>query len=174
MKKEVTIEYKPEINELMKVSKHLLLNSKIIVIPIFILIFFILTQSIEFVYNNKISSKVTLSISDYSSFIIIIIVWTFIYFRLISTMKQNILKNKRNLEKQTIVFNLKSYIQEGETFKVESFWNETYQIKETKNWFLIYPKKNHALPIIKSELKENQYSELKELFNSLNIKKSLK
>ncbi|WP_396155960.1 YcxB family protein [Flavobacterium sp.] len=47
-------------------------------------------------------------------------------------------------------------------------------MKETKKWFLIYQKKNTALPIIKTDLKDNQYNEIKELFNSINIKKSLK
>jgi len=89
-------------------------------------------------------------------------------------MKKNILSNKKNFELQTITFNTKSYIQEGETFKIENFWNETYQIKETKKWFLIYQKKNTALPIIKTDLKDNQYNEIKELFNSLNINKNLK
>jgi hypothetical protein len=49
-----------------------------------------------------------------------------------------------------------------------------YQIKETKSWLLIYVQKNSAFPIIKSELKNNEYNELKELFNSIDIKKSLK
>ena len=174
MKKEVIIEYKVEINELLKVSKYLLLNSRVIIIPVFVIIFFILTQSIEFIDNNKISSEATSSISDYSFFMFFIIIWTSIYFRLVHTMKQNIVKNKKNLEKQTITFNAESYIQQGKTFKIESFWNETYQIKETKSWFLIYPRKNFAFPLIKSDLTQNQYSELKELFNSLKINKSLK
>ena len=101
-------------------------------------------------------------------------IWAFIYFKTISTMKKNILDNKRNFETQKIIFNMQSYIQEGESYKIENFWNETFQIKETKEWFLIYPKKNTALPIIKSNLKDNQYNELNELFNSINIKKSFK
>ena len=96
------------------------------------------------------------------------------YFSIISIIRKNILANKKNNEFQKITFNDKSYIQEGETFKIVNFWSETFQIKETKEWFLIYPKKNSALPIIKSDLKDNQYQELKALFNSLTIKKSLK
>jgi hypothetical protein len=41
-------------------------------------------------------------------------------------------------------------------------------------WFLIYIDKKHAKVIRKADLKDNQYNELKELFSSLPIKKSLK
>ena len=112
-------------------------------------------------------------LNDIITYSIIIILWIFIYFRTLSSMKKNILSNKKNYEFQIITLNEKSYLQEGKTFKIENFWNETYQIKENKNWFLIYPKKNTAFPIIKADLKANQYNELKELFSSINIKKSL-
>jgi len=53
-----------------------------------------------------------------------------------------------------------------------NLWKESFQIKETDKWFLLYLNKTSALPIIKEDLKDNQYNELKQLFNSLDIKKS--
>lgn len=175
MDKEITIKYKPNIETLMKVSKHLLFSLPLVkFLPLGIL-FILLQMFPQFVGinpNNIRDEKFTFL--NLLPIIMVIGIWTFIYLKTLSTMKKNILDNKRNFETQKIIFNLTSYIQEGETFKIESFWNETFQIKETKDWFLIYPKKNTALPIIKLELKDNQYNELKELFNSINIKKSFK
>jgi hypothetical protein len=174
MEKEIIIEYKPNIDTLVKVSKYLLLRIPYLkFIPI--ILFFVLFQnnSSQFLgFNNITPTK--WDFFDYLPIIIILFAWGFIYFRSISSMKKNILKNKKSLETQKIIFKKDSYIQEGETFKVENFWKELYQIKETNDWFLIYPNKNSALPIVKADLKDNQYNELKELFNSIEIKKSLK
>ena len=54
------------------------------------------------------------------------------------------------------------------------FWKDIFKIEEKNDWFLIYITKDMAKVIRKADLKDNQYNELKELFNSLNIKKSLK
>lgn len=176
MEKEITIQYKPTLESLTKVSKYLLYSLPFIkYMPFFIIVVIIFNRFPQIMglmnnlenQNNEIL-EITLAL------VIVSIVWTFIYFKMLSTMKKNILSNKRNLETQNIIFSTNSYIQEGETFKVENFWSETYQIKETKLWFLIYPNKYSAFPIIKLDLEENQYQELKDFFNSLDIKKKLK
>ena len=170
MDKEIKIGYQPNTDELIKVSKYILFNLSFIkyFIPLIVIIILL---------NNILSAM----IDDFRNtqdgiiqFGLVTIILLVLYFSTISSIKKNILANKKNTEFQTITFSQKSYLQEGETFRVENFWNEMYQIKETKSWFLIYQKKNMAFPIIKAELKDNQYNELKELFNSLNIKKSLK
>lgn len=170
MNKEIKIGYQPNIDNLMKVSKYILLNLPFIkyIVPSFIFIFLFSSISSS-VLNDQSGSKDSLLQLG-----MIMVIWVFIYFRIISSMKKNILANKKNEEFQTITFTEKSYLQEGETFKIENFWNEIFKIKETKSWFLIYQKKNAAFPIIKVELKDNQYNELKALFNSLDVKKSLK
>jgi hypothetical protein len=170
MEKEIKIEYQPTIENLMKVSKYLLLDLPFVkyFASAFTVLFLFLNLS-NLILNNKINIK-----DSMMQFGMIMIIWIIIYFSIISTIKKNILANKKNNEFQKITFNDKSYIQEGETFKIENFWNETFKIKETKSWFLIYQKKNTAFPIIKVDLKDHQYNELKALFNSLNIKKSLK
>lgn len=170
MEKEIKIEYQPDIENLMKVSKYLLLNLPFVkyFAPAFTVLF-LFSNILNAILNDKTNLKDSLM-----QFGMIILIWLVIYFSIISIIRKNILANKKNSEFQKITFDDKSYIQEGETFKIVNFWNETFQIKETKEWFLIYPKKNSALPIIKADLKDNQYNELKALFNSLNIKKSLK
>lgn len=173
MDKEIKIEYQPNIDNLMKVSKYLLLNIRFVkYFPIAFIVLFLISKLPLLINSNEIVEEKSY-LNDLLTYCFIIILWVFIYFRTLSSMKKNILSNKKNNEFQIITLNEKSYLQEGETFKIENFWNETYQIKENKNWFLIYPKKNTAFPILKADLKDNQYNELKELFNSLNIKKSL-
>ncbi|MEO8240118.1 MAG: YcxB family protein [Flavobacterium sp.] len=172
MEKEIVIEYKPNIDTLVKVSKYLLFRLPFIkFIPIIIIFVLVQNYFSSFSKSEKIKS---FDIIDLLPFAIIIITWAYVYFRTLSTMKKNILKNKKNLEIQKLTFKKDSFIQEGESFKIESFWKESFQIKETNDWLLIYLNKNSALPIIKADLKENQYSELKQLFNSIDIKKSLK
>lgn len=173
MEKEVTIEYKPNIDVLVKVSKYLILTIPylkwiILLVPLFLL------QDVIVPLFTEPSEPIKWDIFSVLPFILVVCIWFFIYIRLTSNIKKNLLKNKRNLETQKITFNKNSYIQEGETFKVENFWNEMFQIKETESWLLIYVQKNSAFPIIKSDLKGNQYNELKQLFNSIDIKKSLK
>lgn len=173
MDRVIEIKYQPNIDQLTKVSKYLLLNSTIVkYLPLAFIFLFLFTKAP--MLFGSISEDKTDYLNDLLTFCLVIPVWLFVYFRTLSIMKKNILSNKRNFELQTITFTTKSFIQQGETFKIENFWDETYQIKETKDWFLIYPKKNSALPIIKTDLNNNQYNELKDLFSSLNIKKSLK
>lgn len=62
----------------------------------------------------------------------------------------------------------------GDSFNMKFFWKDLKKITEKKDWFLIYLEKNSAKVLNKSDLKNNQYNELKQLFNSIDIKKSLK
>ena len=62
----------------------------------------------------------------------------------------------------------------GETFTVKYFWTEIYKIEEGKNWFLIFLAKNRVKVILKADLDEVQYTDLKAIFSSLPIKKRLK
>ncbi|MBW4359764.1 YcxB family protein [Flavobacterium taihuense] len=175
MEKEITIKYKPNIDTLVKVSKYLLIRMPFLKIAPFLIVIFILQSNLgTFLESNNNTNLKNWNIIDIFPFVLIITIWAFVYFRTMSTMKKNILKNKKNLETQKISFKNNSFIQEGETFKIENFWKDSYQIKETNEWFLIYLQKNSALPIIKADLKDNQYNELRLLFNSIDIKKSLK
>ncbi|WP_298116076.1 hypothetical protein [Flavobacterium sp.] len=172
MEKEIVISYKSNIDNLMKVTKYLLLRLPLFKFILLAIILLLVTNNLPGLYKESAQDKnFFIAMLPYS---IVALVWVFIIYRLLSSSKENLLKNKKNFELQKITFKKDSYIQEGETFKIENFWNETYQIKETKSWFLIYPKKNSAFPIIKADLIDNQYNELKELFSSIDIQKKFK
>jgi YcxB-like protein len=175
MDKEIVINYKLDIDVLMKISKYVVMKMRFVkYLPLYFIVI-ILFNYLPNLLNVKPTINKEVELNDYLYFApFIALIWFFIYYKTVSTMKKSIQNNRRNFENQKMILNQNSYIQEGETFKVESFWNEIFQIKETKSWFLIYPNKNSATPILKSDLKDNQYNELKALFNSLNIKKSLK
>lgn len=173
MEKEITIIYKPNLNTLEEVTKYLILRLPSIKMIVFILLIILFNFYVTHWSSNRII-KEKLQFTDAFPFIIALAISVFIYFRMLNELKRNLLRNKRNLETQNITFSNKSYIQQGETFRIENFWNELYQIKETSKWILIYPRKNSAFPIVKADLKGNEYNELKAFFNSLNIKKSLK
>lgn len=84
------------------------------------------------------------------------------------------LSNTKLKENINIKLNNESIEDIGETFNMKYFWKDIFKIEEKNDWFLIYITKDMAKVIRKADLKDNQYNELKELFNSLNIKKSLK
>jgi len=173
MEKEIVIEYKPNVDVLVKVSKYLLFTISYLKWIILFIPLILLKDLIVPLFTES-SKPIKWDIFYILPFVLVGFIWFYVYIRLTSNIKKNLLKNKRNLETQKITFNKSSYIQEGETFKIENFWNEMFQIKETKSWLLIYVQKNSAFPIIKSDLKDDQYNELKQLFNSIDIKKSLK
>ena len=84
------------------------------------------------------------------------------------------LEDPRLKENITFKFNKEQLEDIGESYSRKFKYSELLKIKETKGFFLIYITKQMIKPIIKADLKDNQYNELKELFNSLKIKKSLK
>jgi hypothetical protein len=103
-------------------------------------------------------------------FILLPIIILISVFKLTKARLSNI-KLKENI---TIKFNNEFLEDVGESFNMKYFWKDIFKIVEKREWFLIYIDKKCAKVIRKADLKDNQYNELKELFNSLNIKKSLK
>jgi len=87
---------------------------------------------------------------------------------------KRILADPRLKEDISFTFNNTMLVDSGQNYSRTFFWSELLQIKETKNFFLIYITKYMVKVIRKVDLKENQYEDLKELFSSLPIKKSLK
>lgn len=119
MEKEIIIEYKPNIDTLVKVSKYLLLRMRFVKVIIFVF-FFMVLQNI-FLSATQSVTNIKWDFFELIPFIIVIIVWLFVYFLVISNIKKNILKSKKNLETQKITFTENSFTQEGESFKVENF-----------------------------------------------------
>lgn len=173
MEKEITIEYTPNTETLTKVSKYLLLSLPFVKY-IFVLFLFITFTNILTAVNVDFSDNNRWAASPFISILMFAAIWGFLYFISMRSVKKQILKNKKNLETQKIILSKELLTQEGQTYNVNYSWKDICKIKETKSWFLIYINKTSALPIIKAELKDNQYNELKALFNSLSIKKSLK
>jgi hypothetical protein len=106
--------------------------------------------------------------------IIFPLVIIFSVYKLYSASKKQLKENPRLKEEIFYSINADYFQEKGETFEVKHFWKNLFKIVEKKEMFLIYTLKNRAMLIKKSDLKENQYNELKELFNSIDIKKSLK
>lgn len=172
MEKEIIVQYKPDTETLVKVSKYLLLRMPFVKVIVFVF-FFVLLQNVVLAATQS-ETNLQWSFLDLIPFAIVILVWAVVYSLMVFSIKNNIKKNKKNQESQKITFTKDSFTQEAESFKVQNFWNEIFKIKETDKWFLLYLNKTSALPIIKEDLKDNQYNELKALFNSIDIKKSLK
>lgn len=112
---------------------------------------------------------------DFPTFgLVIIILPFFVYFTIRKAIKKQITENPRIKEDISYIFN-NEYLQEkGETFEVKHFWKNLIKIVEKKDMFLFYTTKNRGILLQRIDLKDNQYSELKQLFNSIDIKKSLK
>lgn len=167
MNEEIIINYKHTKEELIKVSKYILLNSKL-----FKYLFFGLP--IIFVINVTLSEKTDSFFLDYIfPLLIVIIFWTFTYFRTIQTTTRRILSNSKCFENITLTINKDSFTQEGQTFKIQNFWKDIKKLKETKDWFLIFQNQNSAIPIFKKDISDEQLKDLKELFISLNFEKKL-
>jgi hypothetical protein len=97
----------------------------------------------------------------------------FIYFLKYIQTKRS-LEDPRLKEDITFRINQTNLIDFGQSYSRNYTFSEMLKIMETKHFFLFYITKHMVKIIRKADLKENQYNELKELFNSLNIKKSLK
>lgn len=169
MEKEIAIHYKATFEELYKVSKYILFRSKFILYiaigaPILILINILSTSS-----TNK-----ELAISeDIYPMLAVPLIWGFIIYSSLKSIKKRIQNNTRSFEDIKITFNHKCFIQEGTTFKIETFWKDVFKLKETKEWYLLFLNQNTAIPLFKEKLTEEELKDLKVFFNSLNLKKDL-
>lgn len=105
---------------------------------------------------------------------IIFILFPFIIILSVYNQTKSRLSNNKLKEKIIIKVNNEYHEDVGESFNMKFYWNEIYKITERNSYFLIYLDKKCVKVIRKADLIDNQYNELKELFNSINIKKSLK
>jgi hypothetical protein len=166
MEKEIIIEPKFVFKEYFKVNLYLAFSTllfKVILILNICALFFILVGTFLKTTNN-------LSFEPF----IIITLYSIILIFFIYTKTKKSLKNPKIKEAIKLKFNNSFFEEVGETYNIKYNWKEIYNIKETNKWFLIFIQKKQAKVIVISDLKDNQYNELKELFGSLNIKKSLK
>ncbi len=106
--------------------------------------------------------------------VVIILVPFFIYFSIKKKLKKQLNENPRLKEDISYIFNNEYFQEKGESFETKHFWKNLFKIVEKKDMFLFYTNKNTAIILQRVDIKDNQYNELKQLFNSIDIKKSLK
>ena len=144
-----------------------MLTNKIVIWFFGVIYFFMLLGFIFFMIAE--TNEAEISSSSYITFIYPF----FLLFALYIGVRMQ-LNNPKLKENILQIISKENYYQKGETFEIKYFWNDFIKIEEIKNSFLLYISKKKAIIILKKDLKDNQYKELKELFSSLNIKKSLK
>lgn len=168
MEKDIIIKPKFELNEYFKANLYLAFSSSSYKILFAILTFaFFSTIIINFCVNTN--TSLTFEYIYLFFFIYPIIIILSIYNR-----TKLSLKNKKLKESIIYKLNKISFEEIGETFNIKYNWEEIFKVKETNKWFIIYIQKRIAKIIIKKNLTTQETIDLKELFNSINIKKSLK
>lgn len=105
---------------------------------------------------------------------ILILLLPLVYYLLLTqSLKARSRANPQNIENVYHILTPDFFQVKGDSFDTKYYWKDLSKLKEVKDFFLIFVEKNHFLIINKSDLKANQYQELKQLFNSIEIKKSL-
>lgn len=107
-------------------------------------------------------------------FLALVLLVGMVIFRIYRESKKVITDNPKVKEDITYTLNSEYFHEKGESFEIKYFWKDVFKIEEKKDFFLIYIRKNVAKIIKKTDLKDNQYNEIKVLLNSLHINKSLK
>ena len=169
MEKEIIVKPSFNISSSMKATYYILWK------PWYFIFFFFLLFAAIFGLADYFFNIVDQSNKDFPTFgVVIIILPLFIYFSIRKKLKKQITENPRIKEDISYIFN-NEYLQEkGDTFEVKHFWKNLIKIVEKKDMFLFYTTKNTGILLQRLDLNDNQYNELKQLFNSLDIKKSLK
>ncbi|VXB06548.1 conserved hypothetical protein [Flavobacterium sp. 9AF] len=168
MEKEIIIKPSFDVKSTFKASMNVFFGSKLIV---FLAIFIAINI---FSIHGTLSMGVKDIFSAIAPIFIIpllIIIYLFVAYR---NSKKQIQDNPRIKENIIYTLNSEYFEEKGDSFEVKHFWKNIKKVVEKNDLFLIYIGNNRANFIRKVDLKENQYNELKELLNSLNIKKSLK
>ena len=175
MDKEIVIKPSFEFKIVFSAMKSMWISKISNKIALFIYLFFMscLFISLLLIKHSDLMNLLKEFKDDYINLLVVFIIPLFHYL-LFYIKSKNLLKNYRLSENIEFIFNKDFFEEKGDTFDIKHFWDKLYKIKECKNYFLIYQNKNRANIIPKTNITDNQYNELKELFSSLNIKKSLK
>ncbi len=170
MTKEIIIKPNYVFKDYFRLNLYMIIRKPFVVIIIsFTLLIFIFSSLGYLISNNR--AYIFNSLKPFYAFSILFP--SLIIFRIYRFTKKS-LENPKLKENINIKLNNEFIEDNGETFNMKYFWKDIFKIVEKKSWFLIYIDKKFAKVIRKADLKDNQYNELKELFSSLIIKKSLK
>ena len=168
MEQEIVIKPNYVFWDYFKINLYIIVNkiSYYILIPISAIIIFLN------IYWIVIGEKNVIEMFEFPFLVFLLL--PFVIFLSVYRITKFSLSNKKLSEEINIIINQQFIDYKGETFNIKYNWTDFLKFKETKNWFLFYFNKRQAQVIRKKDLNENQLIELKELFNSLKIKKSLK
>ncbi len=169
MEKEVIIKPSFDVKSTFNASLLVLMSTKLKLYSLFLLTIILINLFSNFALEEK--TDIISIIIPFLIFPTIILLSVFFIYR--STKKQ-IEENPRLKENIVYILNNEYFQEKGDSFEIKHFWKNIIKVVEKKDFFLIYIAKNKANFIRKSDLKNTQYDELKELLSSLNIKKSLK
>jgi len=169
MEKEVIIKPTFDVKSTFNATLLVLMSTKLKLYSLFLLAIISINLFSNFALEEKID--IISIITPFLIFPTIILLSVFFIYR--STKKQ-IEENPRLKENIVYILNNEYFQEKGDSFEIKHFWKNIIKVVEKKEYFLIYVAKNKANFIRKSDLKNTQYDELKELLSSLNIKKSLK
>ena len=170
MEASVIINRQPKIKSLVSASRYILLRMRFVKILCVSVLFISITN----LQNKEMIQDDSSAVPNWISYGVVVLIWILILYRLDFSMRKQLLANPKTLEPQKLSFTSTGFISEGLTYKIEYPWQNILKIKETKRWFLIYISKISAIPIEKENLTEKEYSDLKELLDSLNVKKQFR
>ena len=124
------------------------------------------------IYYINIGQKKVIEIFEFPSIVFLLL--PLIIFLSVYRITKHSLSNKKLKEDIKIIITYQNLKYQGDTFNIKYNWDDFIKIKETKNWFLFYINKKQAQVIRKKDLHDNELNELKEILNSLNVKKCFK
>lgn len=170
MEKEIVINQNLDANQIAKVNILVLYSSKLKYF-MFLIGFAILFQLFNAIYNPSYLNNSSFNLKD----LLPVLTLPFIYYIIWSSIKKSSKKvyetNNRLFKNVNYFFNTIEFKITGENFSNSYKWNELKKVKETKNWLLIYTNEYQATAIDKNQQKTETINEIKELLNSINIKK---
>ncbi|WP_396155973.1 hypothetical protein [Flavobacterium sp.] len=134
MEKNIEIKYKPNIENLMKVSKYLLVNLPFVkYFPLAFIILILMTKLTTLVNTATIEEKYDLG--DFFALFVIISLWIIIFFRKLSTMKKNILSNKKILNYKPLHSTQNPIFRKAKLLKLRIFGMKHIKLRKQKNGF---------------------------------------
>lgn len=173
MEKEIIINQSLNAKQIGEISTNVFFSSKLKYFYFLVVFCTLLSSFVPFLnlYDTKINQEL-----DLTNFI-----FPIIFISVPFLFKNSIQKNAEKIftEKEMFYRNMKytlnsnQFIIEGDSYYNTYDWKNLHKIKETKKWFLIYNNQYQAIAIDKNQQKTETIKEIKQLFNSLSIKKSL-
>lgn len=174
MEKEITIKQSLNSKQIANSSTYIFFNSnlKYIFFTIFAILLFNLIIEIINPYNINKTSE--FDFSTLLPFVFLILAPILIWNSFKKVANKNLVEKGRFYINVNYTFNSSEFKISGENYSNSYKWEELSKITETKNWILIYTNGYQAIVLDKNQQKAEVINEIKKIFNSLNIKKSLK